>query len=113
MSGALHCCPECSVFPPGYTHLAANQQRAFFRQPMLYRGRRSGRFWVMKTTGCWHGPALAESFTTEAEACGPWNEWAAMAARAKIERLQFDAPRADWFLYHLGIGPLPQTRALP
>lgn len=87
-------CPLCSVCPPAGTH----EGPGFTRTPRIHQGRRCGKFWFSRTTGCNHCPQVGnESHATAQAISEPWNTWALAEATAKADRLALPPDRrADW-----------------
>lgn len=105
MTEALTPCPLCSALRPDASP-ATLGRNGWFSGPILWRGRRSGRFWIHRRLGCSHGPALGGASPDAEAPARAWNDWARAEAAAKADRLGFRPGRRAVWLYELGLIPL-------
>lgn len=106
----LHCCPLCSVMPPGDDPPDRGMISACFVHPSLNEGRHTGRFWLMRRIGCNHGPIAIGPHEDPVNAALTWNDWAEQEAAAKAQRLAFTPRRTELWRHYLGITPHPALK---
>lgn len=97
----LHACPVCSVLPPRGAEIL--QMQAFARHPQVHLGRRSGKWFFVKSPGCSHGPVEGQADAQE-PLIEAWNAWAKEEAVKVAEERGFTAAgRLEEWKKHLGI----------
>ncbi len=109
---SLHCCPVCAIMPPVGVALSSAAMSGAFQNPILWQGRHTRVYSIVRQTGCGHGPVVPPSARTS-EVESPWNEWVKEEAEPQAEERQLTGNRKREFLYHLGLTTLQEGILTP
>lgn len=104
---SLYVCPVCAVMPPEGVTISHLAMRGAFCNPLLWQGRNTKLYSVVKVSNCTHGPEISGKKTPK-EIEEPWNAWAEMEAAIQAAKRGLAGKRKQQWLYNLGITSLTE-----